>query len=90
MTAAAEVELRKKAEGERRELERRVRLTSATSQLETRKTRDVADALLRKKDEVAEMRSMLSAQTLEISQLQQARALPTSDLARLPQMASYL
>tara|TARA_B110001452_G_scaffold225923_1_gene200099 strand:- start:312 stop:2963 length:2652 start_codon:yes stop_codon:yes gene_type:complete len=67
---AAETELRKKFEAQNREYERKVRLTSATSQLETRKTKDISDTLSRRKEEIAEMRQMMQHQTIEISNLQ--------------------
>lgn len=71
---AAEQEARRRAEAEKRELERRLQMGSASSQVETRKGRGTAEALARKKEEVAEMRSMMQHQTLEIGSLQAAKA----------------
>ncbi len=87
---AAETQARKKVELEKRELERRIKLGSATSQLEARKTRDVADALLRKKDEMAEIRSMLAHQTLEAERLATACASKDKRIASLEKkMSAY-
>ena len=85
---ASETEARKRLETEKRELERKIRLGSATSQLETRKTRDVAEALARKKDEIAEMRQMLQHQTLEIASLQSNKAASRKRIAELEKKIS--
>mmetsp|Transcript_3156 Transcript_3156/g.9612 ORF Transcript_3156/g.9612 Transcript_3156/m.9612 type:complete len:1277 (+) Transcript_3156:392-4222(+) len=66
---AAETEARKRAEAEKRELERRLTMGSDTSQVGTRKTRDIAERLARKTDEVKEMREMMQHQALEIANL---------------------
>ena len=46
----------------------------ATTQVEGRKNRELADSLSRKKGEVAELRQMMSQRTLEITQLQGGKA----------------
>ena len=80
---AAETELRKKLEAEKRELVRKLRAGSSTSALGQRKMRDVADELLRKKDELVELRQMLSHQTLEIAGLQTGSAAKDKRIAAL-------
>jgi len=85
---AAETEARKKLEVEKRELERKMRIGSATSQLETKKTRDVGEALARKKDEITEMRQMLQNQTLDIANLQQSKAAANKRIAELEKKIS--
>ena len=42
----------------------------ATTQLETRKNRDINDTLSRRKEEIAELNRMMQHQTIEISNLQ--------------------
>ena len=85
---AVETEARKRLESEKRELERKFRLGSATSQLETRKTRDMAEALNRKKDELAELKALLQRQTLEISNLQSTSAAKEKRLHELEKKMS--
>jgi len=70
---AAEADARKRVERERSELEKKLRLAGATSQVEGRKARDVSEELARKKDELAEMRQMMQHQTIEIANLQNAK-----------------
>ena len=85
---ATETEARKRLESEKRELERRLRLGSATSQLETRKTREMGDVLTRKKDELGELRQMLQRQTIEITNLQAATASKDKRLQELERKMS--
>lgn len=69
---AQESEARKRLELEKRELESKVRLGSTTSDVNSRKGQQVHAALARKKEELAEMRTVLQQQTIEISNLQSA------------------
>jgi len=85
---ATEIEMRKRLEGEKRELERKLRLGSATSQVETRKGKDLAESLTRKKEELAGMRAALSAQTMEINRLQSEHAPKDKRLAELEKKLS--
>eukprot|EP00900_Chrysochromulina_parva_P008310 jgi/Chrpa1/17480/Chrysochromulina_OHIO_Genome00007564-RA len=80
---AAETEARKKLESERRELDRKVRLGSATSEVETRKGRSVAEELSRKKDELAQHKQMMQAQALQISNMQSESAAQQKRLSEL-------
>mmetsp|Transcript_36834 Transcript_36834/g.97371 ORF Transcript_36834/g.97371 Transcript_36834/m.97371 type:complete len:197 (-) Transcript_36834:888-1478(-) len=66
---AAETEHRKRLEAEKREMERKLRLGSATTQLETRKGRSVAEELTRKKDELSGLKQVIQTQTIEITKL---------------------
>lgn len=70
---AAESEARKRLEVEKKELERKLRLGAATSQLDNRKLRGMAEALAREKDENSEMRQMLQHQTIEMTNLQNTK-----------------
>jgi len=85
---AKETEARKRLEAEKKELEKRMRIGSAASQLETRKTRDVGEELARKKDEIAELRQMLQHQTLEIANVQQAKGASDKRIAELEKKIS--
>jgi len=85
---AVETEARKRLEAEKRELERKMRIGSDTSQLENRKTRDQGEALQRKKDEVSEMRQMLQNQTQDIVSLQQSKASANKRIAELEKKIS--
>jgi len=85
---ASETEARKRLETEKRELERKLRLGSATSQLETRKNRDAGEALSRKKDELAEMRQMLQHQTLDIANLQASKVISEKRIVELEKKIS--
>ena len=85
---AAETDIRKRLESEKRELERKLRLGSATNQLETRKAREMNDALGRKKDEMTELRQMLQRQTIEITNLQAANAAKDKRLQELERKMS--
>ena len=71
---ASETDARKRLESEKRELERKLRLGTATSQVETRKGRSLAEELARKKDELAQLKQMMQSHTLEIASLQSANA----------------
>ena len=70
---AAETEARKRLDAEKRELERKLGMGSAASHVETRKARDTVQQLARKKEELAEMRSMLQQQSIEIGNLTKAQ-----------------
>jgi len=85
---AAETDIRKRLESEKRELERKLRLGSATNQLETRKAREMNEALGRKKDEMTELRQMLQRQTIEITNLQAANAAKDKRLQELERKMS--
>lgn len=85
---ATETEARKRLEAEKRELERKLRLGSATSQLESRKNRDVGEALSRKKDELGEMRQMLQHQAQDIANLHASKAVSDKRIIELEKKIS--
>ena len=85
---AAETDARKRLESQKRELERKLRLGCATSQLENRKTREVAEALNRKRDELAELKQMLQRQTIEITNLQGVNAAKDKRMSELEKKMS--
>ena len=65
-----ETKSRKKFEAAYRALQSKTNLNQATTQLETRKNRDINDTLSRRKEEIAELNRMMQHQTIEISNLQ--------------------
>ena len=69
-----ETRARKKFEAAYRELHNKTNLNQATTQLETRKNRDISDTLSRRKEEIAELNRMMQHQTIEISNLQADKA----------------
>ena len=69
---AAETDARKRLEAEKRELESRLRLGSTTSDVNSRKVQGVQHKIARQKEELAEMRTMLQQQTIEIGNLHAA------------------
>jgi chromosome segregation ATPase len=69
---AAEADARKRLEAEKRELESKLRLGSTTSDFNSRKAQGVQHKLTRQKEELAEMRTMLQQQTIEIGNLHAA------------------
>ncbi|KAL1496526.1 hypothetical protein AB1Y20_016479 [Prymnesium parvum] len=85
---AAETELRKRLEVEKRELERKMGIGSAHSQLETRKTRDVEVALARKKEEVAKLKRELHQQTGDIASIQESKAAAEKRIVELEKKIS--
>jgi len=85
---ATETDARKRLEVEKREMERKMRLGSAASQVETRKGRSVAEELLRKKDELAQLKQMMQTQALEITSLQSANAAKEKRLHELEKKMS--
>ena len=87
---AAETEARKRLEAEKRELERKLNMGSATSQVETRSHRQIAEALSRTKDEVGEKTRIMQNQTIEIANLQNTKtALERRILALEKKISQY-
>lgn len=87
---AAETEARKRLEAEKRELERKLNMGSATSQVETRSHRQIAEALSRTKDEVGEKTRIMQHQTIEIANLQNTKtALERRILALEKKISQY-
>ena len=72
---AAEADARRRLEAEKRELESKLRLGSTTSDVNSRKALGVQNKLVRQEEELAEMRTMLQQQAVEIGYLH-AAALP--------------